>query len=211
MAQYIMRRLADGMSGEGERLFPKLLSNGIVDIDGIAEMIERRTSFTHGDVVGVLADIAAVVSEAIADGKTVKIDGLGTFHAVLGLVDKERRGAWKDSADRLTTGRNVKLKTVNFSPEKELIVNIGMKMSLERQGSIVENKKPTSTLEQRTAKARAYIAAHGYMRIADYASLVGLSKSGASLELRTLAADDTSGIMTSGAGPAKVYVARNDS
>lgn len=206
-----MRRLADGMAGEGERLFPKLLSSGVVDIDGIAGLIERRTSFTHGDVAGVLAELADVVGEALTDGKTVKIDGLGSFRAVLGLADLERRGTWTDSADRLTTGRNVKLKTVCFRPEKELVGRMERSMTLERQGSIIENKKPTSTVAQRAAVARDYIAAHGYMRIADYASLVGLSKSVASLELRALADDETSGIKSSGAGPAKVYVARDDS
>lgn len=84
-------------------------------------------------------------------------------------------------------------------------------MTLERQGSVVENKKPTGTLEQRAAVARDYIAAHGYMRIADYASLIGMSKTAASIELRTLADDESNGIKPSGAGPAKVYVARDDS
>jgi len=144
----------------------------------------------------------------VAMGKTVKIAGLGTFRAILGLVDEGQRGAWKDSAGRLTTGRNVKLKTVNFRPDRELIANIERSLTLERLGKIIENKKPTSTLAERTAMARAYISEHGFMRIANYASLVGMSKAVASLELRSLAADETSGIAASGTGSAKIYVAR---
>lgn len=204
----MMKRLPQGMLGEGERLFPKLLSSGETGLREMAELISRRTSFTPGDVEGVLRELSAVVGEAVAMGHTVKIDGLGTLRPVLGLVEKEDRKEWSYVDNRLATGRNIRLKTVNFRPDKDLLRSITQRMTLERSGDLAGPLKPATTLEERAAKALLYIAEHGYMRVGDYASLVGLSRSTASLELRLLAGDENSGIMASGAGTGKVYVGR---
>jgi len=207
MALYIMEKLADDMLGEGERLYPRLVYRHTVDTERIAEMIQLRTSFTRGDVVGVLSELAAVVGEILSDGNSAKIDGLGVLRPVLGLVEKEQRSPWADSANRLTTERNVRLKTVSFRPDTSLTDSVGSKMSLLRASDRMGRKRPTTTLEERAAQARQYIAQHGYMRVADYAALTALPKPTAAKELRLLAADATSGITTSGRSSAKIYVA----
>lgn len=57
----------------------------------------------------------------MANGDSVKIDKLGQLRPILGLVEKEQRGEWEDSVNRTTTKRNVRLKTVDFRPEVELL------------------------------------------------------------------------------------------
>lgn len=208
MAKYIMERLASGMHGEGERLFPRLVNGQVIDTASVAEAIEHRTSFTHGDVVGLLSALAAVVEEAVVSGHSVKIDDLGVFHPVLGLVEKEERGEWTDASKRLTTGRNVRLKTIAFRPDAALVRSAAQSISLERANDRMGRKQPTSTLAERTEAARQYIAEHNFMHIADYAALVGLPHSTAAIELRQIAAEATSGITTSGRGPAKIYVSK---
>lgn len=208
MARYIMEKFADGMFGEGERLYPKLVGGQMVSSERIAEIIERRTSFTRGDVLGMLSEVAAIVEEQIAEGNSVRIDGLGTLRPVLGLVEKERRGEWTDSANRLTTGRNIKLKSVNFRPDAALLHKAERGMVLERASESMGRNHPTTSIEQRAAMARQYIADHGFMRVADYASLTGLSRSVASIELRKLASDEASGITSSGSRAGKIYVGR---
>lgn len=203
-----MKKLAEGMLGEGERLYPRLIGGETKEIDDIAALIERRTTFTRGELAGILAEFADIVAETVAGGDAVRIEGLGTFRALLGLVDREERGAWTDSADRLTTGRNVRLKTVNFRPDKRLLYHVERDMKLERIGGIEENRKPATTIEERADMARKYLSRHPFMRVADYAALIGRSTYVASKELRRLAAEETSGITSRGTGTGKVYIRR---
>lgn len=208
MAHYIIEKLSDRMYGEGDKLFPRLVDGQMIDTDRIADIIEQRTSFTRGDVVGVLAELAAVVEEKITEGNSVKIDGLGTMRPVLGLVEKQRRGDWTDSKSRLTTGHNVKLKAVRFRTDSKLLNKVGSNMSLERTTDRMGRNQPSTTIEERTAAARQYLSEHGFMRVANYAALTGLAHSTAGQELRRLAADSTSGIISTGNGSSKIYIAK---
>lgn len=212
MAQYIMKRLSEDMHGEGERLYPKLVKGQTTDLDTLAAMIEHATSFTRGDVEGVLSAFVDVVQQKIAAGDTVQIRGLGTLYPVLGLVDKEERGAWHDAAGRVTTGRNVQLKTVNFRPSRCLLASTRQRMELTKlDDSVVTQAQGVSTtLEERTAAAVAYLKSNGYMRVADYAHLTHLSRTTAARELRQLAADETSGITSRGTHAGKLYVLRKE-
>lgn len=204
-----MKKLAGGMHGQGEKTFPKLMSSGVTGIDAIAETIEYRTSFTRGDVAGLLAELAAVVAENVAKGRTVKIDGLGSFRAVLGLVGKEERGSWtEDGASRLATGRNVRLKTVNFRPDVELTHQVEQRMELERVKDMSLGNEITSTLEERASAARKFISENGFIRVGDYTRITGLPRSTASVELRRLSEDETSGIVSRGVRAGKIYLSR---
>lgn len=208
MALYIMERMSDRMHGEGERLYPRLVKGQVTDTARIAGIIEKRTSFTQGDVWGLLSELSAVVREEMAAGHSVKIDGLGVLRPVLGLVGKEQRGAWNDSAGRLTTAHNIRLKSVSFRPTPALLRGAGGSMSFDRVSGRLGRKRPATTATERAAMARQYLSEHGFMRVADYAKLTGLARSTASKELRLLAGDGASGITSSGAGAGKIYTAK---
>jgi len=164
----------------------------------ISVKLKTKLSFSWSDIV----------EGELASGNSVRIDGLGTLRPVLGLVGKELRGEWTDSANRLTTGRNVRLKTVNFRPDSGLLRGIGRDMTLERASNRLGRKRPSTTVEERAAMARQYLSEHGFMRVADYAALTGLARTTAANELRRLAEDETSGITSVGARAGKVYVNR---
>lgn len=205
---YVMRRLADGMLSKGERLYPRLVMNNVKDLSVIADQIEKRTSFTKGDVLGVLTELVSVVKHVLADGDSVKIDGLGMLRPVLGLVEKGQRREWTDAADRTTTTRNVRLKSVNFLSDKQMLSAVEREMTLTRIGDREkdEPRKMESTLAERAAMARQYLAENGFMRVADYAQLTGLTRSSATVELRRLADEGTNGIDSQGRGAAKIYI-----
>jgi len=209
MAKYVLRKLADGMLGEGERIFPQLVSSGVANIGDLAKIMEHSATFTRGDVEGVLKDFAEAIADAVASGRTVKIDGLGTFRLVLGLTDEQQRGNWTDSAGRIAAAHNVKIKTLNFLPDKQLMRTLSQKIKLEREGGIPSGQKPTTTLAQRRELACSFLEEHNIMRVADYARLTGLSRTIASLELRQLAADPASGITATGSRASKVYIKRS--
>jgi len=203
-----MQRLADGMISEGERLFPKLVNGNVVDLDALAGRMEASAGFTRGDVVGVLVEFVSQLKMVLAGGNSVRIDGLGTFAPVLGLVEKSARRAWKDAAGRTTTGRNVRLKSINFRPDKRLVRDVcgGMTLVKIDDSAVDGARKASSTREERAEKARQLLAEVGFMRVSDYASLTHLAYSTAAKELRGLAEDEASGIRAQGAGAGKLYV-----
>lgn len=208
MIEYKMRKLGDGMLGDPEKHYPKVVSHGVVTLDELAQLIQQRTTFTTADVAGMIVALKQVIAEACAQGRTVKIDGLGLFKPMLGLVSKEERRAWTNSAGRLTTSHNVKLKTVGFKADNDLVREVGRSLELKRMGGLSEGTKPQTTVDERAEMARQYLARKGYMHVRQYAQLTGLDYTAAINELKLLVADAANGITTEGRGPAKVYVLR---
>lgn len=208
MANYIIENLATGMNSGDERYYPRLVNTQLVGTERIAQIIEERTSFKRGDVLGVLAELVDVVEETLANGDSLKIDGLGVLRPILGLADKDRRGDWTDEANRLTTARNTRLKTIGFRPSPELIKSIGQQLQITRVCDSLGRQSVSTSKEERILLAQQYIADHGFMRVADYMRLTGLSRASASKELRQIEADSASGISSTGSHSSKVYVAR---
>ena len=67
--------------------YPRAVTVGsAVSTDQIAEALSNRSTVTKTDVKAVLAEMADVMSQYMAQGKSVKLDGLGSFR--LGLNTK---------------------------------------------------------------------------------------------------------------------------
>lgn len=208
MAKYYIRKMAEGMSRSGESRFPQLIPHGSESSKSLAEKIQAATSLSKGCVEGVLAELARLMAGALSEGKTVSLDGIGTFRTMLGLAGKERRGPWQDSAGRETTLRNVAVKTVNFSPSGELTGRIKAKITLERVGGTSGKRLPrVEPLAARTAVARQLIADNGYLKVGGYAEATGLPRSTAAKELRGMKADPACGIASTGQRASLIYIA----
>ena len=50
-----------------------------VDLEKLAEKIQRTCSLTKGDVLGVLRQLVVVMKTYLENSKKVELDGLGTF------------------------------------------------------------------------------------------------------------------------------------
>jgi predicted histone-like DNA-binding protein len=205
MPQYIKKEMPD-MSGTGEKkAYYKLKTWRRLDSD---EFVKRCSSIhrAYGKSViqGVLTAFCEHLAYEISNGYSVKIDGLGTFTAKLGVrEDKE-----KDSFEEGTTKRNalsIEVKGVSFRADKNLISEIDRGCHLERGGE-ERLRKPKTTLEQRIEKAQQFLKKNAFMHVDEYASLTGLSYSTASRELRKIASDPTSGIISQGRKSGKLYL-----
>lgn len=206
MADYIMRKLGEGMLGDHEKQYPKLISTGEVGLDELAETIQSATTFTRADIAGLLAALSDAVARAAAQGMTVRLPGLGLITPVLGLVDKDKRKAWTTEGDRIATTRNVRLKALNFRADRSLLHKVDQGMKLTRVGGLGQDSAMSTTLEERAEAARQYLVKYGFMHVSDYMELTHQSRTRAAKELRALAEDADSGIITRGRGPAKVYL-----
>ena len=192
--------------GTGEKkAYYKLKTWRKLDSD---EFIKRCSSIhrAYGKSVieGVVMAICEHLAYEIANGYSVKIDGLGTFNAKLGVREDKQMESFEEG----TTKRNalsIEVKGVSFRADKNLVSEIDRNCDLERGGE-ERLRKPKSTLEQRTEKARQFLKKNTYMHVDEYASLTGLSYSTASRELRKIAADPTSGIISQGRKSSKLYL-----
>lgn len=91
--------------------YPRAITIGTaINTDQIAEALADRSTVTKTDVKAVLTEMADVMSQYMAQGKSVKLDGLGSFR--LGLNTKGVKN--EEDFDFQTQLQHIK---VNFTPE----------------------------------------------------------------------------------------------
>lgn len=94
-----------------EVYYPRAITIGTaINTDQIAEALADRSTVTKTDVKAVLTEMADVMSQYMAQGKSVKLEGLGSFR--LGLNTKGVKN--EEDFDFQTQLQHVK---VNFTPQ----------------------------------------------------------------------------------------------
>ena len=195
MAEYEMQEM-NLPNKEGKRiLYPRLVQRGQADTDYIAKNLAQKSSFSKGDVIGLLQELGDELAYQMGQGKSVKLDGIGTFVPSLALrTDKERETGEEDGTRR--NARSIVVGSINYNCD------------LERSQQKFQRSSQKYTPEQRLERAQQFLANHPFMTVRDYARLNGLRHTTASLELRKWAEQPENNITTSGRGTHKVYVRR---
>lgn len=57
-----------------------MVSNGVTSTNDLAESIQENTTFTRGEVTGIIMALVDEISYSLSLGNTVVLDGLGRFH-----------------------------------------------------------------------------------------------------------------------------------
>ena len=98
MARYIMEEMPD-IQKTGKRItYPKFARIDNASIKELAQRVGDVSGFSAGDIEGVLLQTAIEMAHLMAEGRSVKIDGIGTFTPALALCrDKERETLMKDA------------------------------------------------------------------------------------------------------------------
>lgn len=195
-----MRPLND-LRGDGQHAsYPKLVHTGVISLQSVAEKIHARTTFSVGEIKGLLAALAEVIAETTADGHSVRLDDIGIFRATLMLA----KGHTVDSIiDSRPTAPSVCIRSISFRPSKHLIGLTQRAIMLHRIPTIAPPSVNT-TPEQRLVLAHDFIKSKGFLRIADYCALTHLSRRKGRLELNTFALTDA--LACRGRGSHKVFV-----
>ena len=81
-----------------------------VDLDYIAERIQRNSTAKKSDAKAVLTEMVEVLTDCLQNSQRVKIEGLGSFK-----VGLSSRGA--DTPDDFNVNENVKGMRIIFQPE----------------------------------------------------------------------------------------------
>lgn len=205
MAEYIKQEMTDlNYTGE-QKCFYRLKTNqNISTKELIRRMTAHGSSLNRGEILNVIITLTTQLAEELAQGNSVTIDGLGCFKATIGLVEDKEQDTI-DGDEPKHNSRSLQIDGVNYRADKGLVKSVSKQCHLTRGGT---NRLHQSkyTLDERLALALDYLTENHAMHIDDYVTLTGLSKTTASLELKKLAADETSGISAIGRGAGKVYV-----
>ena len=205
MASYEMQE-SNLPNEEGKRvLFPRMKLWGQANLDEIAQKVCRNSTFSPGEVKGMVQALAEEVAWAMGEGRSVKIDGLGVFTPALGL----RNGFERETGEADDPRRNAAslyVKSVHFRADKGLLERTNGHCTLERSAWKFRKSSARYTPQARLQRAQEYLETHPLLTVADYCQLTGLLRSTAAKELRRWREDETSGISSRGRGAHRVYI-----
>ncbi len=81
MIQYSLIKRKNSLKPIEDMYVVQTKASGKVTLNEIAESIEKGTTFTKGEVQGIINIVAQHVTDALLDGNTVELGDLGTFEA----------------------------------------------------------------------------------------------------------------------------------
>lgn len=76
---YVLQKCNNEKSDNYGQYVARVRTLGLTTTEDVAERIQKNASVKRSDVKAVLDELADVLTEKLADGFTVKLDGLGTF------------------------------------------------------------------------------------------------------------------------------------
>ncbi len=210
MAEYDMQELTLP-NEDGKRIFyPKMQLYGQKDLGDIAETISKTTTFTRGDIMGLVQAITEEIAYNMSGGYSVKIKGLGIFTPALGL----REGKERESAEEGESKRNaasICLKDIHFKADKELVYETARNCHLQRaRYKKCRRSSQFFSPQERLVMAKEYLRKNLVMSVAEYCRLTGLLKTAAAKELREWEENPETGIGSKGRRTHKVYVLKPD-
>lgn len=204
-AKYIKQEIAD-LNGTGRTQACYKMELSPMSYKKFVEMCSREGGMDVSAIVGVLTLVSKELALYMAEGRSVKLDGIGTFNAKLGVRDDMQPDGFEEG-ESSRNSKSIIVNGVAFRADKDLIRNTNRKCTLEKGGESRLRKSPL-TLEQRIEKAREFLKRNIFMRVPDYVRLTGLSRSTAAEELRKVALNPASGIMSRGNRSQKIYILR---
>ena len=210
MPYYYKREIPD-LNGTGERQFRyELRSEGTTDLRRLARLVVRRYhAMTDGEVIGIITALVEEMAHEMASGRTVSIEGLGSFSPSLGVEHRFSHYDDEDAAGHETNARSIRVRGVNFRVSSELVNEVDRycRGQLHREvGGPVNLRHSKLSRDERMNAALRHIREHGFLRLAEYARLVNVSRTVASLQLRDFSSDPSVPIRAQGRGPSKIWV-----
>lgn len=111
-------------------LYPRMKIWGQVDLGYLAEHINYASTFTPGDIIGLVKSLTQAIAREMGEGHSVKIDGLGVFTPSLGIRDGFERESGEPGGQK-RNAMSIYMQNINFRADKEFIQETGMHCRLE--------------------------------------------------------------------------------
>lgn len=204
-ARYIKQEIPD-LNGTGETQAYYKMKLTAMSYEEFVNQCAREGHLDKSIIGAVVSLVSEKLALAMAEGYSVKLNGIGTFHAKLGVRDDVLQDAFEEGEPK-HNAKSIQVTGVSYRADNSLINETLQKCHLKK-GGVSRLHKSELTREERVQKAREFLEKNYFMRVPDYVRLTGLSKTTASIELRKLAQDPDSGITSRGLKSQKYYVLR---
>ena len=205
MAKYIKQEIPD-LNGTGRTQAYYKMKLRPMPHQQFVSMCAKGGTLDESTLLAALSRISDRLALFMAEGFSVKLDGIGTFHAKLGVMSDKEPDAFEEGEQK-RNAKSIHVTGVSYKTDPQIVREMRRTCVLEKGGES-RIRKPKLTLEERIEKAREFLKKNMFMKVPDYVALTGLSRTTATTELRKLAHNPSSGITFRGRGSQKYYVLR---
>ena len=143
-------------SGE-ERKYVRLKQHEAMTAHELEATIQQRCTLTKGDVAAVFSELHDIVVSEFSMGRRVYVPQLGYFSLAVNLEMPE------DNPDKKITGKEVRLRGINFRPEASLLQEVGRNIHFVR--SEYSSQSTIFTEEKLWARLQEYFQENRYLTI----------------------------------------------
>ena len=204
-AKYIKQEIADiNDTGRTQAYYKMELKP--MSYRAFVNQCAREGRMEESTILGVLSLVSEKLALCMAEGYSVKLEGIGTFNAKLGVRGDKQQDAF-EVGEPTRNASTIGVTGVAYRADNDLVYNTWDKCTL-RRGGVSRLRKSKFTLDERVQRACDFLKKKQFMRVPDYVDLTGLSRSKATTELRQIAEDPASPIASRGERSQKYYVLR---
>ena len=144
----MVKNTNEKMTGSYNKWYARPVYNGTVDLDWIAERIQRNSTAKKSDAKAVLTEMVEVITDALQNSQRVKIDGFGTFKIGISTRGVEKIGDFSMS-------EHLKGARVMFQPETKVDGSTRKHVKAMLAGLSFKNTADLANGDEITAKAEA--------------------------------------------------------
>ena len=165
--------------GDSPRLHAKVVTKNVVTTKNLRENITRKCTATPADVAAVLTAISDELYDALSDGYSVHIDGLGYFSLSLSCNSEVGSGNM-DNVDVWVRG-------IKFVPEKVFVEKFETANLVRVKDESRHSEKMSD--DEVMKRLETYFAKNQYMQRTDFEELTGFNLSKSSRYIKRLVDD----------------------
>lgn len=161
------------------KLHAKVITKDVMTTKNLRDKINSKCTVSPADVAAVLTALNSEMFEALSDGYSLHLEGIGHFSLSLKCAP--------DVNPKHVSASDISVKGIRFSPDKELLEKFKT-VEFERLKDASrhsENMEMSEIME----KMDAYFAENQFMRRQDFERLTGFNKSKALRTLKQLVED----------------------
>ena len=196
-ADYDFRRKPNEKGdGEVQPLYPRIVSKGTIDSKRLFREIAEASSFTEGDLAGIMVAFQEKVSYYLSEGYHVKLGEIGYFSSSLKarpVMDAKEIHA-----------QSIYFDNVNFRPSSSFRKKVRGFVEKAKSGFAHSTEVP---VEERRRRLEKFLDERPMIRRKEYTQLTGLLKNKALNELNGWVKEGV--LDTIGSGSHKIYVRAN--
>ena len=196
-ADYDFRRKPNEKGdGEVQPLYPRIVSKGTIDSKRLFREIAEASSFTEGDLAGIMVAFQEKVSYYLSEGYHVKLGEIGYFSSSLKarpVMDAKEIHA-----------QSIYFDNVNFRPSSSFRKKVRGFVEKAKSGFAHSAEVP---VEERRRRLEKFLDERPMIRRKEYTQLTGLLKNKALNELNGWVKEGV--LDTIGSGSHKIYVRVN--